>query len=94
MIHTIKIKDIKKEDIPYIKRLCEEYNCEFLKEWQSKYNRYIIYDYEPPCSGGFEINAYVKNEDCNKAQFVEYLYNKRKEKINKLNEILNTEVKV
>ena len=30
MTYRVKIKDIKKEDIPYIKNLCEESNCEFL----------------------------------------------------------------
>lgn len=94
MTYKIKIKDIKKEDIPYIKNLCEENNCEFSLEWKSKYNSYVVYDYEPYYSDGFEINAYIKNEDCNKAQFVDYLYNRRKEKINKLNTVLNNEVKV
>lgn len=94
MTYRVKIKDIKKEDIPYIENLCEESNCEFSPEWQSECNSYVVYDYEPPLSDRFKINAYIRSEDCNKAQFVEYLYNRRKEKINKLNEILNTEVKV
>ena len=94
MTYRVKIKDIKKEDIPYIKNLCEENNCEFSQEWKSKHNSYVVYDYEPYHSVGFEINAYIKSEDYNKAQFVEYLYNGRKEKINKLNTILNNEVKV
>ena len=94
MTYRIKIKDIKKEDIFHIKNICEENNCEFSPEWKSKHNSYVVYDYEPYHSVGFEINAYIKSEDCNKAQFVEYLYNRRKEKIDNLNTILNNEVKV
>ena len=94
MTYRIKIKDIKKEDIFHIKNLCEENNCEFSPEWKSKHNSYVVYDYEPYHSVGFEINAYIKSEYCNKAQFVEYLYNRRKEKIDNLNTILNNEVKV
>ena len=94
MTYKIKIKDIKKEDIFHIKNLCKESNCEFSLEWKSRHNSYVVYDYEPYHSDGFEINAYIKSEDCNKAQFVKYLYNKRKEKINNLNTILNNEVEV
>lgn len=94
MTYTIKIKDVKKEDIPYINNLCKENNCEFSQEWKSKHISYDVYDYESYYADGFEINVYIKNEDLNKARFIEYLYNRRKEKINKLNETLNIEVKV
>lgn len=94
MTDKIKIKDIRKEDIPYIKNLCEENNCELSLEWKSKYNNYVVYDYEPFCSEGFEINAYIENKNFANAKFVEYLYNRRVEKINELNAVLNNEVKV
>lgn len=93
MTYKIKIKDIKKEDVPYIKNLCEENNCELSLEWKSKYNNYVMYDYEPYNSKEFEINACIKEyENFSNAKFVEYLYNKRVEKINKLNLIFNNEV--
>lgn len=94
MVHKIKIRNIKKENISYIENLCEENNCELFLEWQSQYNSYVVYDYEPLCTEGFEINAYIEGKSSSTIKFIEYLYNRRIEKINKLDAILNNEVKV
>lgn len=84
MEYEIEIKTINKEDIPYIRNICSENGCEC----------FISYNYETLSIEEFEINAYIKSENFNKAKFVEYLYNRRIKRINKLNAILNNEVKV
>lgn len=94
MTYKIKIENFNNADISYIKNICEENKCELSIEWQSMYNKYVIYNYEPHCPVGFIINAYVSGEDIYKPKFIEYLYNERIKRINKLNAILNNEVKV
>lgn len=84
MEYEIEIKNINKENIPYIRNICSENGCEC----------FMSYDYEALPVWEVEINAYIKSENFNKVKFVEYLYNKRIKRINKLNAILNNEVKV
>lgn len=94
MTHGIKIENLNNSDIPYIKNICEENKCESSIEWKSMYNECVVYDYEPFYPTGFIIDAYISGEDIYKLKFIEYLYNRRTERINKLNAILNNEVKV
>ena len=77
MTYKIKIKDIKKEDIPYIKNLCEESNCEFSQEWKSKHDSQVVYDYEPFCSEGFEINLKISSHNSAYLDFIKYLYDEK-----------------
>ena len=44
------------------------------KEWKSKYNSYVIYDYEPFCSDGFEINVIISSVSLYSIGFIKYLY--------------------
>ena len=46
-------------------------------EWKSKYNSYVVYDYKPFCDDGFEITATVTSADKNTLDFVEYLYKRK-----------------
>ncbi len=52
------------------------------KEWKSKYNSYVVYDYEPLCVDGFDLIR--KYGDSHKARFMQYLINKRLSDINVL----------
>ena len=52
-------------------------------EWRSKYNSYVVYDYEPFCADGFNIAIDIDGSE-EKLQFVEYLYKKRLKDIEKL----------
>ena len=53
----LEIKNINKDIVEWIEDVAEENNCRIeRKEWKSKYNSYVVYDYEPFCSEGFEIN--------------------------------------
>lgn len=92
MTCKIKIEDIKKENISYIENLCEENNCKLYSEWKSKYNSYIVYDCEPHCTVGFGLNVYIESEYFCNAKFVEYLYSRRIEKVDKLNKIFKEEI--
>ena len=56
----------------------EENNCKIeRKEWKSKYNSYVVYDYEPFCSEGFEINILLSSFDISYLNFIKYLYNEK-----------------
>lgn len=52
------------------------------KEWHSKYNSYVKYDYEPYCFEGFTYKAYYPMGE--KTDFMQYLINKRLDDINVL----------
>lgn len=50
--------------------------------WKSQYNNYIVYDYEPFCTGGMNKVVTLKRTPVN--LFAEYLVNKRLETIEQL----------
>ena len=53
----LEIKNINKDMVDWVEDIADENNCRIeRKEWKSKYNSYVVYDYEPFCSEGFEIN--------------------------------------
>ena len=86
----LEFKNISKDIIDWFEYIAEENNCRIeKKEWKSKYNNYVIYDYEPFCSEGFEINVLLSSIDMSYLNFVKFLYN---EKINTL-EYLNNCIK-
>lgn len=41
----------------------------YSKEWHSKYNSYVIYDYEPFCVAGFEVHYIFNFTDVNDFNF-------------------------
>ena len=85
-----EFKNVAKESLQWLENLAWEYRCKIdKKEWKSKYNNYVIYDYEPFCSEGFEINVLLSSIDMSYLNFVKFLYN---EKINTL-EFLNNCIK-
>jgi len=58
------------------------------KVWQSSYNSYVAYDYEPFCSEGFVLNLEVYFPTDSHMEFFEQLYNKMAEDINYLERCL------
>ena len=87
----IEFKNINKEIIDWFEDTVEETNCRIeKKEWKSKYNSYVTYDYEPFCSDGFEINMLIGSVDIANLNFLKYLYN---EKMNTI-ELLNNCMKI
>jgi len=87
----LEFKNISKDVIDWFEDVAEENNCRIeKKEWKSKYNSYVTYDYEPFCSDGFEINVIVSSGDMSYLNFLKYLYN---EKINTI-DFLNNCIKI
>ena len=75
----MEIKNVNKDIVNWVEDVAEENNCRVeRKEWKSKYNSYVVYDYEPFCSEGFEINILLSSFDISYLNFIKYLY---KEKI-------------
>lgn len=84
-----EFKNISKDIIPWLEKTAEENNCIVdKKEWKSKYNSYVVYDYEPFCSDGFEINLTISSHDVNYLYFLKFLYENKLETIEYLNSCL------
>ena len=76
--YSNEFKNVSKEMIPWLENLAWECRCKIeKKEWKSKYNNYVIYDYEPFCSDGFEINLTLSSRQCEYLNFVRYLYEEK-----------------
>lgn len=74
----LEIKNINKNIVPWLEDIVEENNCHIeRKEWKSKYNSYVVYDYEPFCSDGFEINILLSSIEMSYLNFIKYLYNEK-----------------
>ena len=73
--HCAEFKNVIKELLPWLENIAWEYRCKIeKKEWKSKYNNYVIYDYEPFCSDGFEINITLSSRQNEYLNFVRFLY--------------------
>lgn len=90
----IIIQDVEHNLLPYVKDLAEEYNCSLEEKWQSNYNEYVCYDYEPFCREGFALSVTLTSTDLNKASFVKHLYLKRKNSIDRLKRMLDKTKKI
>ena len=70
-----EFKNVSKDLLPWLENLAWECRCKIeKKEWKSKYNNYVIYDYEPFCSDGFEINITLSSRQDEYLNFVRYLF--------------------
>ncbi len=84
--HQTEFNNVNKELLPWLEDLALETNCKIeRKEWKSKYNSYVIYDYEPFCSDGFEINIVVSSASREHLEFLRYLYENKINTIEYLN---------
>ena len=82
----IEFKNISKDIIPWLEDTALENNCLVdKKEWKSKYNSYVVYDYEPFCTDGFEINLVISSNDSSFLNFIKYLYDEKVRTIEYLN---------
>ncbi len=85
-----EFKNVSKEMLPWLENLAFECRCKIeKKEWKSKYNNYVIYDYEPFCSDGFEINVTLSSRQDEYLNFVQYLYENKLRKIGYLKTCLS-----
>ena len=87
----LEIKNVNRDIVDWIEDIVDENNCHIeRKEWKSKYNSYVVYDYEPFCSEGFEINLLISSQQISYLNFIKYLY---REKLATL-EYLNNCIKI
>ena len=78
--NRLEMKNVDKNIIDWLEDVIEENYARIeRKEWKSKYNSYVVYDYEPFCTDGFEINLVITSHDVAYLNFIKYLY---EEKIN------------
>jgi len=81
----MEFKNVKKTMLDWLEVTADEYHCKIeKKEWKSKYNHYVVYDYEPFCSEGFEIIVTVSSKCPHFLNFVRYLYELKIQTINYL----------
>ena len=72
-----------------IETMVEESTCSIKeKAWQSKYNSYVVYDYEPFCTEGFILNFKIVG-NINQLQFLKVLIEQRLERIQQLEKCYN-----
>ena len=84
--YVTEFKNINRELLDWLERTSLETNCRIdKKEWKSKYNSYVVYDYEPFCADGFEINLVVTSYDEAYLSFIKYLYEEKINTIDYLN---------
>lgn len=87
----LEIKNINRDIVSWLEDIAEENNCRIeRKEWKSKYNSYVVYDYEPFCSEGFEINLLLSSFDISYLNFIKYLYKEKLNTIEYLNNCIKT----
>lgn len=85
-----EFKNVPKDILPWLENLAWEYKCKIeKKEWKSKYNNYVIYDYEPFCSDGFEINITLSSKMSEFLNFVRFLYENKMQQIGYLKSCLS-----
>jgi len=74
----LELKNVNRNIVSWVESLADENNCHIeRKEWKSKYNNYVVYDYEPFCSDGFEINILIRSNNISYLNFIKYLYDER-----------------
>ena len=84
--YTVEFKNVHKDFLPWLEEIIWENNCRIdKKEWKSKYNSYVIYDYEPFCSEGFEVSVIVTAPHPGYLHFIRFLYESKIDRINYLN---------
>ncbi len=90
----IQMRNIHRDLVGWLENIIYENNCRLeRKEWQSKYNSYVVYGYEPFCADGFEINLLISSHDYSYLNFIKYLYDSHLENIELLNSNLCLEYK-
>ena len=82
----LEMKNVNKNILPWLEDIIDENNSRIeRKEWKSKYNSYVVYDYEPFCTEGFEINLIISACNQSYLNFIKYLYDEKISTIEYLN---------
>lgn len=84
--NRLEMKNVNKDILAWLEDIVEENNSRIeRKEWKSKYNSYVVYDYEPFCTDGFEINLVIASYNSAYLNFIKYLYDEKISTIEYLN---------
>jgi len=84
--NRMEMKNVNKDIVAWLEDIIEENNSRVeRKEWKSKYNSYVVYDYEPFCAEGFEINLVISSREDAYLNFIKYLYEEKVSTIEYLN---------
>ena len=84
--NRLEMKNIDQNLLPWLEDIIEEnYSRIERKEWKSKYNSDVVYEYEPFCTEGFEINLVISSRECSYLNFIKYLYDEKISTIEYLN---------
>ncbi|OGI01953.1 MAG: hypothetical protein A2Y25_03005 [Candidatus Melainabacteria bacterium GWF2_37_15] len=87
--NILEFKNVPKDILHWLEKISLENNCRIeKKEWRSKYNSYVVYDYEPFCSDGFEISLTISSTTRNYLKFIQYLYENKLKNIEYLENCL------
>ena len=88
--NRLEMKNINKDILAWLENIVEENNSRIeRKEWKSKYNSYVVYDYEPFCTDGFEINIVITSHNPAYLNFIKYLYDEKISTIEYLNSCIS-----
>lgn len=88
--NRLEMKNVNKDIVAWLEEVIEENNSRVeRKEWKSKYNNYVVYDYEPFCTDGFEINLVITSFDQSYLDFIKYLYDEKVSTIEYLNSCIS-----
>ena len=90
--NRIEMKNINKDMVGWLEDVIEENKGKIeKKEWKSKYNSYVVYDYETFCSDGFEINMQISSHNPSYLDFIKYLYEEKMQTLNFLNNCMGSQ---
>lgn len=86
----LEMKNVNKDILCWLEDIIEENNSRIeKKEWKSVYNSYVVYDYEPFCTDGFEINLTLISHNMAYLNFIRYLYEEKINTIDYLNSCIS-----
>ncbi len=89
-VSYLEFKNVSKDVLEWLEKISTENNCRVeKKEWKSKYNSYVVYDYEPFCSDGFEISLTISSNSKEYVNFIRFLYEHKVNQIEYLNNCLS-----
>ena len=88
--NRLEMKNVNKDILDWLEDIVDENNARIeRKEWKSKYNSYVVYDYEPFCTDGFEINLVITSHNPAYLNFIKYLYDEKVSTIEYLNNCIS-----
>lgn len=85
---TIIIDADHEELISFVEKLLDESGITYKVQWKSKYDEFVIYDYEPFCTEGYYLRFNIERTLLYKLNWVLYNANKYIKVVNGLNKLL------